>query len=558
MKKGFISSSLVYTFLIMFLFITLAIITYDLNKEKLLGYIIGEAKEEIKNPEDIPSILIGDVFGYDYTGDVQTFTAPVTGIYQIELWGAQGGSGPGASGGYVSGQIFLTVGEKLYVYVGQKNDVANETAFNGGTGTYGGTPGGGATDVRLISGSWSDLYSLKSRIMIAGGGGSGQSTGYGGGLTGNNGGVATAGTQITFGVQEHIYGNGSFGIGGGGCGGGGGYYGGGGGACVNGGGGGSSFISGHNGSNALNEIGIHSGDSTHISGKIFFNTIMIDGSGKAWKDTVIDFMQMPKPDGTLYDWASGHTGNGFAKITYISSTDYSSFDVNNYSNNGLILMYDGINNGGIGVHNDNSSPNRGVWTDLSGNNNHGTLTSFGYTSTSGWSDNSLRFDGVDDVIELGNQLINLFKSSATIEITLKFDELAARDIIFGNYSGVSTGINWEKHTINQGRFYWNGGLPDTQTAAIYNNTNIMQTSLIFDRTNNKIKVLVNSVERHSNIDSRYGTDTLDYTNAYIGRDIRTGETALKGNIYNIRVYNRVLSSSEIMHNLLIDKLRFGF
>ncbi|MFR6022531.1 MAG: glycine rich domain-containing protein [Clostridia bacterium] len=30
--------------------------------------------------------------------------------------------------------------------------------------------GGGATDIRLVSGEWNDFESLKSRIMVAGGG----------------------------------------------------------------------------------------------------------------------------------------------------------------------------------------------------------------------------------------------------------------------------------------------------------------------------------------------------------------------------------------------------
>jgi len=180
---------------------------------------------------------------FSYTGAAQTFVPGVSGYYKVELWGAQNV----ALGGYTSGIIYLDPSQTLYVYVGERSTVVASTSFNGGTATGGGTPGGGATDIRLVSGAWNDLTSLRSRIMVAGGGGAGQSLGSGGGMVGLKGTIATGGTQIAGGTQESTYGNGSFGVGGGGCGGGGGYYGGGGATCANGGGGGSSFISGYAG-----------------------------------------------------------------------------------------------------------------------------------------------------------------------------------------------------------------------------------------------------------------------------------------------------------------------
>ena len=67
---------------------------------------------------------------YEYIGDYQEFVAPYTGTYRIELWGAQGSVGyylnptnqkelnhEGGKGAYVSGDINLEKGKKLYVYV---------------------------------------------------------------------------------------------------------------------------------------------------------------------------------------------------------------------------------------------------------------------------------------------------------------------------------------------------------------------------------------------------------------------------------------------------------
>jgi hypothetical protein len=113
---------------------------------------------------------------YNYTGNVQSFTVPVSGTYKLEVWGAQGG-GPspssinGGKGAYVTGCISLAKGSVLYLYVGQQPS-AGTGGWNGGgsnlTAPYG---GGGATDISLSNGSWNDDTHLYSRIIVAGGGG---------------------------------------------------------------------------------------------------------------------------------------------------------------------------------------------------------------------------------------------------------------------------------------------------------------------------------------------------------------------------------------------------
>jgi type II secretory pathway pseudopilin PulG len=249
-------------------------------------------------------VVYTDTYDFNYTGDYQLFTAPISGTYTVELWGAQGGFDGGSDGAYTKGDITLLAGEKLYVYVGQNNNTANATSFNGSTGTAGGHPGGGATDVRLSSGNWNNITGLNSRIMVAAGGGAGYNSGPGGALTGMNGSVATGGTQTTGGTQEGAYGNGTFGVGGNGCGGGGGYYGGGGATCAGGSGGGSSFISGHTGCNAVIPTTVHTNQVMHYSGYTFSNTQMIAGNAS-----------MISPTGIT---ETGHSGNGYARITLSS------------------------------------------------------------------------------------------------------------------------------------------------------------------------------------------------------------------------------------------------
>lgn len=279
-------------------------------------------------------------YDYNYSGNYETFIAPYTGIYSIELWGAQGGGTTsliGGRGGYTKGEIKLNKDDKLYIYVGATTSTGTG-GYNGG-GTAVGTVygGGGATDIRTVPGTWNEFYSLKSRIMVAaGGGGYGMSYvgGYGGGLTGGNGsgnepgygGSQTAGGKAVANGGSNTAGK--FGIGGTGSwsneklgGGGGGYYGGssGGGTNNNGsGGGGSSYISGHDGSNSVSADSesskiTHTGSSMHHSGLYFENTVMIDGAGFDWTTVRGSYVGQPNPE--TEETQVGQTGNGFARIT---------------------------------------------------------------------------------------------------------------------------------------------------------------------------------------------------------------------------------------------------
>lgn len=206
---------------------------------------------------------------FNYTGGVQTYTVPA-GVNTIEIkaYGAQGGGQYGGAGGYVKGQVSVTPGAVLEVYVGgQPSAQLGPGGYNGGGAVLvlpcaggDGWPGGGASDVRTTA-------SLNDRIIVAGGGGgqgwSNGTGGAGGNTTGGDGAASwisgthgKGGTPSAGGVGGFYSGNGgsapsgTFGVGGnsspldtyctGGAGGGG-WYGGGGGY-VSAGGGGSSYI----------------------------------------------------------------------------------------------------------------------------------------------------------------------------------------------------------------------------------------------------------------------------------------------------------------------------
>ena len=159
----------------------------------------------------IDFVTNGETKEYDYTGNIEVFTAPTTSEYILEVWGSEGGSYNttyiGGYGGYSTGIVSLTKGEKLYIVVGGKgtNNSTLETipgGYNGG-GTGSGSAnlvysssGGGATHIGKVSGLLNTLSNNISDIIIVAGGGGGTSFqtgpysgngGSGGGYTGNNG-----------------------------------------------------------------------------------------------------------------------------------------------------------------------------------------------------------------------------------------------------------------------------------------------------------------------------------------------------------------------------------
>jgi hypothetical protein len=215
---------------------------------------------------------------YTYTGSVQEVRL-AAGTYQIECWGADGGSTAwkaGGKGGYSSGILTLNETTLMYISVAEqgKTSSTNPTpsSFGGGgsivstNASYlgNGASGGGASDVRVLA---DNLY---NRIVVGGGGGGANSYGngsatysadggHGGGANGESGGTPTGttygpgygGTQTAGGaIGTGATGStpGTFGFGGDnttvlvGSGGGGGWYGGGSSYAGGGAGGGSGYV----------------------------------------------------------------------------------------------------------------------------------------------------------------------------------------------------------------------------------------------------------------------------------------------------------------------------
>lgn len=176
----------------------------------LLGVIISLISFFV--PKDIFAASVGDKKTFSCNNNIQTYTAPVSGYYQLETWGAQGGTYGnyrGGYGAYATGVVYLPKNKTIYVVVGGQPGVASNNSVGGGyngggsartqSGNDKAGAGGGATHIALRTGVLSSLNSYRSDILIASGGGGG---GYyypsfnsvGGDAGGINGGIAPNGT----------------------------------------------------------------------------------------------------------------------------------------------------------------------------------------------------------------------------------------------------------------------------------------------------------------------------------------------------------------------------
>lgn len=266
----------------------------------------------------------GDIINFDYSGGGSTIELPA-GKYKLEVWGAQGGnysSYKGGYGGYSVGTLNLTKKTPLYVYPGEQgNSSGIAGGFNGGgNGIKNGRGGGGGTDIRV------GQDSLYSRVIVAGGGGGSgvanvSGKGVGGGTTGLGGytnETALAGSNRSGGGGAQSQGGiswnnvastkGSFGQGGNAsgysCGGGGGGWYGGGGAYDN-----DSDSDGRNGGGGSGYIYTAATASNYPSGCLLNSSYYLSDA-----QTVTGATSFLSPAGAN---ETGHTGNGYARITVI-------------------------------------------------------------------------------------------------------------------------------------------------------------------------------------------------------------------------------------------------
>ena len=244
---------------------------------------------------------------------------------------------------------------------------------------------------------------------------------------------------------------------------------------------------------------------------------------------------------TLTDELKGQIGYGKDTSNISNSKVISETASRDYVQDGLVLLLDGIKNTRNG-----HSASTNVWEDLSGNNYDYTLNNIQI------NDNNIYFKGTNNSYALRKENLseifgNTLYDDRTIEIVVK-DTSNSHIWICGNSSSrKAIGIYVGRLTVSIS--------PDNvSTFSLKNSVLKVNNYSILHKKEGEICAYQNNEQLVNTNNLNCWAHSGEVS--YIGNRSTNG-APLKGEIYSIRVYNRILTEKEINHNYQMDKKRFG-
>ena len=222
-------------------------------------------------------------------------------------------------------------------------------------------------------------------------------------------------------------------------------------------------------------------------------------------------------------------------VQMLSGVAYA-YDSSSYVQNGLIAQWDGIDNQGTGTH----DPTATTWKDLKGSLDM-ALTDKGSWTADG---NALYVAGGG----AGAQGASATPAYKTIEIVYKMTEAGGR-ILFN--SGINT-----RFVVFDGdgtRLYFDGSTDTSRINCLYDADTVRFAASTYDGST------VSNIYFNGEVQN-----VVDHKNTWGTGDgkVAVGDRTLSkaypwtGEVYAIRLYDRVLTDEEIASNCAIDKARF--
>ena len=219
----------------------------------------------------------------------------------------------------------------------------------------------------------------------------------------------------------------------------------------------------------------------------------------------------------------------------------SGYTAKDYVQDGLIAMWDGIENVGWGAH----DPNATVWKDLVG----GAEASNVYYGIYEWKPNALVLPGITEhslSFTLQNLTDAVNQNNVSVELVFKPEHGTAT----GNNAIFGFGINQ--------RILWIWG---AATTTIRGSGKKQSQDFITDGVVNGITYSGGNIYKNGFLHgvASVGTQTATENRGQIsGYYSAVGNyTSLCGDVHSIRVYNRNITPAEIVANYAIDKARFN-
>ena len=264
-------------------------------------------------------------------------------------------------------------------------------------------------------------------------------------------------------------------------------------------------------------------------------------------------------DAALRDYTNRVSGESFASAAqclnwYATQTNYVCVnrDYESIITNGLVLNLDA-------GFTPSYSTSGASWYDLSYSGNNGTLTNGPTFNTS--NGGSIVFDGVDDYVDCGDNSVT--KPTGSFTLSYWFKGISS---LGGNASGVgTTGLSGTRGYLlgpNSGSavFFF---IPTSSTSLITTSYSLtMEPQKWYNisgvySASNYIKIFLDGVEVSSN-------STTIPSSIYTGNGLSLklgqrgdGYAYFSGNIAQVSLYHRALSSTEVLQNYNAQKSRFG-
>jgi len=185
------------------------------------------------------------------------------------------------------------------------------------------------------------------------------------------------------------------------------------------------------------------------------------------------------------------------------------------------------------------------WYDLSGRNNHGTLTNGPV-----WRGNALYFDGTNDYVTLGGPVYNPGSGHITVAAWINPSKTTIQTII-GNRTTGPFNFSFRGDTAGDPLMFTIYGVIDRFSSATNMTDGMHHVAVTYDKVNISFYVDGKWLSSHA----QTGNFTAGSGNMLIGavNNIGTPAGFFRGLVNDVRVYNRALSAAEIK-SLYVDPL----
>ena len=224
-----------------------------------------------------------------------------------------------------------------------------------------------------------------------------------------------------------------------------------------------------------------------------------------------------------------------------------------YVKNGLQVWYDGVDNAGVGQHGGAAAG----WTDLSGNGNDAVAVAPGL----GWTANACTNNaeglqsGDGGLFRLGNAVAPVIAARTfTLEMAFTPNFAKSRSVLFGSYDG-AVGFNLEETDAGTFRIFYNNRPNIVSTVPLMKDEEVV-ISLV--STTNSAVVYRNGVAVYrydGAIDETATLAAIADPVYYLGGEKLRNGFAFRGAIHSFRLYDRALTSAEVLRNTRLDQRR---